>query len=142
MRRSRVRSMDKDLLQRKLEMLIHCLDRIRSHMIETLEELESNLDKQESIILNLQWAVQICIDIGNHLLQDYSITPVTMADTFNRMAEKKLITETNANNMEKAVAFRNIALHQYDLLDNKIVLTIIKEHLQDFEDFAETVSKL
>lgn len=134
--------MDKDLLQRKLEMLIHCLDRIRSHMIETLEELESNLDKQESIILNLQWAVQICIDIGNHLLQDYSITPVTMADTFNRMAEKKLITETNANNMEKAVAFRNIALHQYDLLDNKIVLTIIKEHLQDFEDFAETVSKL
>lgn len=134
--------MDKDLLQRKLEMLMRCLERIRSHKIETLEELESNLDKQESIILNLQRAVQICIDIGNHLLLDYSITPVTMADTFKRMAEKKLITETNASNMAKAAAFRNIAVHQYDILDNKIVLTIVKEHLQDFENFAKAVSKL
>lgn len=134
--------MDKDLLQRKLEMLMRCLERIRSHKIETLEDLESNLDKQESIILNLQRAVQICIDIGNHLLLDYSITPVTMADTFKRMAEKELITETNASNMAKAAAFRNIAVHQYDILDNKIVLTIVKEHLQDFEDFAKAVSKL
>lgn len=134
--------MDKDLLQRKLEMLLRCLERIRSHKIETLEELESNLDKQESIILNLQRAVQICIDIGNHILLDYSVSPTSMADTFKRMAEKKLITEANASNLAKAAAFRNIAVHQYDILDNKIILAIIKEHLHDFEDFAKAVNQL
>ena len=134
--------MDKDLLQRKLEMLLRCLERIRSHKIETLEELESNLDKQESIILNLQRAVQICIDIGNHILLDYSVSPTSMADTFKRMAEKKLITEANASNLAKAAAFRNIAVHQYDILDNKIILAIIKEHLHDFEDFTKAVNQL
>ena len=134
--------MDKDLLQRKLEMLLRCLERIRSHKIETLEELESNLDKQESIILNLQRDVQICIDIGNHILLDYSVSPTSMADTFKRMAEKKLITEANASNLAKAAAFRNIAVHQYDILDNKIILAIIKEHLHDFEDFAKAVNQL
>lgn len=134
--------MDKDLLQRKLEMLMRCLERIRSHKIETLEDLESNLDKQESIILNLQRAVQVCIDIGNHVLLDYSVTPVTMADTFRCMAEKKLISKENASNLAKAAAFRNIAVHQYDTIDNKIVLSIVKEHLQDFVDFAKAVGGL
>ncbi|MDY6263319.1 MAG: hypothetical protein SPM09_02810 [Fibrobacter sp.] len=56
--------MDKDLLQKKLEMLANCIARIKSQKVETLEDLEANLDKQEIIILNLQRAVQICIDIG------------------------------------------------------------------------------
>lgn len=134
--------MDKDLLQTKLQMLMRCLDRIKSQNIKTLEDLEKSIDKQEIIILNLQRAVQICIDIGNHILIDYSATPATMADTFKTMGDKGLITKSCANNLAKAVAFRNIAVHQYDVLDNSIILSVIKEHLTDFSDFAESVSKL
>ena len=58
--------MDKEVLETKLEALIRCVHRIKDQNISTLEELEKNLDKQEIIILNLQRAVQICVDIGNH----------------------------------------------------------------------------
>lgn len=134
--------MDKDLLQKKLEMLANCIARIKSQKIETLEDLEASLDKQEIIILNLQRAVQICIDIGNHILLDYSITPATMADTFRFLAEKNVITKQNADNLAKAVAFRNIAVHQYDILDNKIIFQIVKNHLSDFIDFATNIAGL
>ena len=134
--------MDKDLLQTKLQMLSRCLERIKSQHVESLEDLESNLDKQEIIILNLQRAVQVCIDIGNHILLDYSVTPTTMADTFKFMYEKGLITESCSINLAHAVAFRNIAVHQYDVLDNSIIFSVIKEHLSDFTDFARSVCKL
>ena len=50
--------MDKDLLQTKLQMLMRCLDRIKSQNIKTLEDLEKSIDKQEIIILNLQLCLQ------------------------------------------------------------------------------------
>lgn len=135
--------MDKEVLETKLEALIRCIHRIKDQNITTLEELESNLDKQEIIILNLQRAVQICVDIGNHILLDYNTqTPSTMAETFKYLAENKLISEQNALDLSHAVGFRNIAVHQYENIDCKIVYGIITSHLDDFKFFSEAISKL
>ena len=65
-----------------------------------------------------------------------------MADTFKYMAENKLITEQNALDLGHAVGFRNIAVHQYENIDCNIVLSIIKNHLEDFKNFAEAIEKL
>jgi hypothetical protein len=43
--------MDKEVLQTKLEALIRCVHRIKDQNVSSIEELESNLDKQEIIIL-------------------------------------------------------------------------------------------
>lgn len=135
--------MDKEVLETKLEALIRCVHRIKDQNITTLEELESNLDKQEIIILNLQRAVQICVDIGNHILLDYDTqTPSTMAETFKYLAENKLISEQNALDLSHAVGFRNIAVHQYENIDCKIVYSIITDHLDDFKFFSESILKL
>ena len=135
--------MDKEVLETKLEALIRCIHRIKDQNISTLEELQSNLDKQEIIILNLQRAVQICVDIGNHILLDYKTpTPSTMADTFKYLTENNLITEQNALDLSHAVGFRNIAVHQYENIDCNIVLSIINNHLEDFKVFAEAIGKL
>ena len=134
--------MDKDLLQKKLEMLANCIERIKSQKVASLKDLEASLDKQEIIILNLQRAVQICINIGNHILLDFSVTPTTMADTFRFLAVKNVISKENADNLAKAVAFRNIAVHQYDILDNKVIFQIVSGHLNDFTDFAASIAAL
>lgn len=135
--------MDKEVLETKLEALIRCVHRIKDQNISTLEELEKNLDKQEIIILNLQRAVQICVDIGNHILLDYKTpTPSTMADTFKYLAENKLITDKNAQDLAHAVGFRNIAVHQYEKIDCNIILSIINNHLDDFRIFAEAIEEM
>ncbi|MBO4704251.1 MAG: DUF86 domain-containing protein [Spirochaetaceae bacterium] len=135
--------MDKEVLQTKLEALIHCVQRIKSQEITSVDELESNIDKQEIIILNLQRAVQICVDIGNHILLDYETpTPSTMSETFKYLADNKLISSKNAEELSHAVGFRNIAVHQYENLDCKIIYAIITSHLDDFKNFAGAISKL
>ena len=135
--------MDKEVLETKLEALIRCVHRIKDQNISTLDELERNLDKQEIIILNLQRAVQICVDIGNHILLDYKTpTPSTMAETFKYLAQNNLITKDNADDLSHAVGFRNIAVHQYEDIDCKIIYSIITSHLDDFKTFAAAIEKV
>ncbi|MCL4101511.1 type VII toxin-antitoxin system HepT family RNase toxin [Fibrobacter sp. HC4] len=134
--------MDKDVLQAKLEMLMRCVERIKSQNIQTLEDLENSLDKQDIILLNLQRAVQVCVDIGNHIVVDYGASPVTMADTFKILFEKNVISKSNADNLAKAVGFRNIAVHQYEVIDNKIIYSIVKNNLSDFVEFAASIARL
>lgn len=135
--------MDKEVLITKLESLIRCIHRIKDQNISKLEELEQNIDKQEIIILNIQRAVQLCVDVGNHILLDYRTqTPTTMADTFKYLAENMLISKENAEQLSHAVGFRNIAVHQYENIDCKIVFSIITQHLDDFKTFAASIEKL
>ncbi len=135
--------MDKEVLEAKLAALIRCVHRVKSQGISNLEDLENDIDKQDIIILNLQRAVQICVDIGNHILLDYdSETPSTMAETFRKLSQNKLISQNTAENLSHAVGFRNIAVHQYENLDCKIIYAIITEHLVDFKSFAEEIGKL
>jgi len=37
--------------------------------------------------------------------------------------------------------FRNILVHRYGRINDEIAYTIIKEHLQDFYKFIETIEK-
>ena len=135
--------MDKEVLEAKIAALIRCVHRVKSQNISSLEDLEKNIDKQDIIILNLQRAVQICVDIGNHILLDYDTeTPATMAETFRKLAQNKLIPQSVADNLSRAVGFRNIAVHQYENLDCKIIYAIITSHLDDFKDFASEIEKL
>jgi hypothetical protein len=41
--------MDEEVIRTKIEALIRCVFRIESQKVSSLEELESNLDKQEII---------------------------------------------------------------------------------------------
>ena len=135
--------MDKEVLEAKIAALIRCVHRVKSQGILSLEDLEKNIDKQDIIILNLQRAVQICVDIGNHILLDYDTeTPATMAETFRKLAQNKLIPQSVADNLSRAVGFRNIAVHQYENLDCKIIYAIITSHLDDFKNFAGEIEKL
>lgn len=135
--------MECEILLAKFESLAKCIRRIETQNVNDARELEENLNKQEVIILNLQRAVQICVDIGNHVLLDFpSATPATMAETFKKMRENDLISDETCENLSKAVGFRNIAIHQYEDVDCKIVFSIVKNHLCDFREFAKCVQKI
>ena len=121
--------MDSYVLQTKLESLIRCVNRIKAQNISAVEELENDIDKQDVIILNLQRAVQICVDIGNHILLDFnSPTPSTMAETFRQMAKNNIISDSLSKDLGRAVGFRNIAVHQYEDIDCRI--------MEVFENFS------
>lgn len=133
--------MDREVIEQKIESLRRCIFRIKEKCPPDLETLESDPDLQDIITLNLTRAVQLCVDIGAHLIADMETPPPdTMGLTFDALEQMGVINEGLATQLKKAVGFRNIAVHNYDVIDWKIVHIIARQHLGDFADFARVIA--
>lgn len=128
------------ILLTKLDSLQRCLDRIAAKTPGCVEILQNDFDLQDIIALNLERAVQVCVDIASHVLAQFSSpAPATMAESFDQLQTLGVIEDTMAVRMKKAVGFRNVSVHEYQKLDWQIVYKIITEHLDDFKSFARQV---
>lgn len=135
--------MDTVILEEKLESLRRCIQRIEDKRTASAAELSRDPDRQDIIALNLTPAVQICVDIGAHIIADSEEpAPQTMGQVFDELADIKLINETLASRMKAAVGFRNIAVHNYRRIDWQIVHAITHQGLDDFKEFARAVARL
>ncbi len=135
--------MDKQVIANKIESLRRCLMRVEQRCPTDLDELLSDLDAQDVLTLNLSRAVQICVDIALHILSASNQTvPQTMAGAFTGLADEGVISADIAEKMQKAVGFRNIAIHEYEKMNWAIVYAIATERLSDFKVYAQRISHL
>ncbi len=131
-----------DVIEQKLESLRRCLNRVREKCPPDADSLAQDVDAQDILSLNLSRAVQLCVDIGLHLIATTELPlPNTMGQTFDILAEARILNAELATKMKKSVGFRNLAVHNYDEINWYIVYTIAHEHLSDFDDFARAVVK-
>lgn len=132
--------MDKMIIYSKIESLERCLNRIKSKTPRNAEILKSDLDCQDIIVLNLERAVQVCVDLASYIIADLEVkTPMSMADCFRQLHESKVITESTVEKMIKSVGFRNVAVHEYSKVDWDIVFAIAKHQLSDFKRYAREI---
>lgn len=135
--------MDWPLIEQKLESLRRAVSRIRDKCPLDAESLSGNYDAQDILTLNLTRAVQLCVDIGAHIITATDTpAPDTMGGTFDLLHEAGIIDADLALRMKKAVGFRNLAVHNYDTVNWDIVHSIAMHRLQDFEAFARAVVRL
>jgi uncharacterized protein YutE (UPF0331/DUF86 family) len=135
--------MDKDVINRTLESLRRCIARITSKLPITQDALRSNYDLQDIIALNLERAVQTCVDIAAHVLSQTEMPPPsTMAEGFARLAELQAIPAPLAESLQKAVAFRNILARNYTDVNWDIVSDMVTHRLTDFVQFAQAIDRL
>jgi len=134
--------MDKDVLMNKLESLRRCVQRVQDKAPVSSDLLKGDYDLQDIIVLNLERAVQTCVDIGLHMISDLEIpVPDTMAETFKSLNKAGYLDDLATERMTKAVGFRNTAVHAYQEMDWEIVYRIITEHLDDFRDFSRQMMR-
>lgn len=133
--------MDRQVIDQKLESLRRCLLRIQEKFPADALELQNNFDLQDIIALNLSRAVQLTVDIGAHIISTMNMpAPETMGQTFEILAQQKVLSINVADQLKKSVGFRNIAEHNYEAINWQIVHSIVREHLQDFTEFAKAVA--
>jgi uncharacterized protein YutE (UPF0331/DUF86 family) len=132
--------MDKDVVLNKLEALRRCIARVQAKTPASAAVLRADYDLQDIIVVNLERAVQVCVDIGLHLIGDREIPiPDTMAETFKSLRRAGILDEHVAERMTKAVGFRNTAVHAYQEIDWEIVFRIATDHLDDFRAFSRQI---
>lgn len=129
--------MDRAVIDRKLESLRRCLARIRDKCPASAIELAGDPDCQDIVAINLTRAVQLCVDVGAHVLAATTApAPETMGQTFDSLAASGYLSPDLAARLKAAVGFRNVAIHSYERIDWDIVFAIAKHHIIDFDRFA------
>ena len=84
--------MDERLIAEKIESLRRCVQRIEAKSPDDFEVLAGDPDLQDIIALNLTRAVQLCVDIGAHIVAESdSPPPDTMGATFDILANHQII---------------------------------------------------
>ena len=135
--------MDREVVDAKLESLRRCVARIEQKSPSSVNELLEDIDLQDIISVNLQRAVQLCVDIGSHIISDRELDPpTTLGDTFDALSQLALIPDDLCRRLKGAVGFRNIAVHSYRAIDWTIVHAIVSGHISDFPEFARHVTEL
>lgn len=126
----------------KTDSLRRCINRIEEKTPDSVEELHRDLDLQDIISVNLERAVQCCVDIAAHALaMSDERPPATMSESFEMLGELGVVDTKSAQCMKAAVGFRNISVHGYQKIDWAIVFSIITIHLDDFREFARQIVK-
>ena len=135
--------MDRDVVIAKLESLRRCVERVRTRTPESAEVLSTSHDAQDIVCLNLERAVQACVDIAAHIVADSEcVVPDTMAGTFDALERQGVLSRELAERMRRAVGFRNISVHAYQTLDWEIVHSIATKRLGDFVEFGRAIEEV
>lgn len=135
--------MDPLIIAEKLESLRRCIKRLEDKKPSSVELLIQDPDIQDILVLNLTRAVQLCVDIGSHIISESEETaPQTMGDVFEILEKLGAISSKTCLQLKKAVGFRNVAVHNYEVINWEIVNAICEKSLDDFRAFAKEISQL
>lgn len=130
---------NKDVLYQKTNSIQNCLKRIHDTVAGDLSRLQ-NLDVQDIVVLNLQRAIQLVIDMGAYIIATrlWGI-PQSLKDIFVILEQNRALSHALSQNLQKMVGFRNIAVHDYQAVDPEILKAVISKHLKDFENFYSEI---
>lgn len=131
---------DKSLIVAKAGKVEAHLRRIKAKRSVKMEEFLNDLDVQESILFNLQMAVQNCIDIAAHIISDDELGVAgSTSEMFYMLQENGYLTPELTEKMVAAVGFRNLAIHEYGKIDLRRVYQIAHQDVDDLEEYLRAI---
>lgn len=132
--------MPDDILINKAATVERCVARARQEYEADPGTFLTNFTRQDAAILNVQRACEAVLDMGQHLVRRERLgVPQSARDVFDLLARGQWIDANLADALKRMVAFRNIAVHEYQRLVVPILVNVITQHLDEFLKFTKIV---
>lgn len=126
----------------KFDTIERCIKRINEEYQNNPENLE-DYRKMDMIVLNLQRACESVTDLAMYIVSTRKLgLPQTKKDVFKILEDNKIIDNKMSKNMQSMVGFRNIAVHDYKNIDEKILQDVIENNLDELIVFARIILNL
>ena len=134
---------DRDLLLTKVGAVRRHLDRAQRKCDTDLPSFLSDLDRQESVLFNIQLAIQSCIDIAAHIVSEEGLgVPGSTSEMFYLLQENNYLGPQLTEKMVKAVGFRKLIVHAYTKLDLVQAYEIARKDIMDLNEFLKTIVQM
>ncbi len=126
----------------KYESIEKCIKRIHEEYENNPENLE-DYRRLDCIVFNLQRSCELVTDIAMYIVSMRKLgIPQEKRGAFELLYKNGLISKETETNMKKMIGFRNIAIHDYKNIDEKILKDVIENHLDELLEFARDMLNL
>ena len=133
---------DHDLILIKAGSVRRHLSRIVEKRNTDLQTFLNDIDRQESILFNMQIAIQNCTDIAAHIISEEGLgVPGSTSEMFYLLEENGYLDGELTGKMVKAVGLRNLIVHEYSKIELKQIFEVAKKDIDDLNDYLAAIFK-
>jgi uncharacterized protein YutE (UPF0331/DUF86 family) len=126
-----------DVIINKIQSIQRCIFRAKEEYQFAGKAFQEDFSRQDAAILNITRACEQTIDLANYLIKKHKCgVPTSSRESFDLLAQHKIISTPLSQKLQKMVGFRNIAIHEYQKLNSQIIVAIIENGLEDLLDFT------
>lgn len=131
--------MSPEVTRRKIAKIVAYLGELEEYRDITFEDYLAHRRAVERILILL---IQAATDLVSHLLADRGVVqPDSYREVFEAAAQSGLLDRALAQSLGRAVGLRNILVHEYEQIDDRLVWESIPVALEDFTAFLSAMRK-
>ena len=131
---------DFDLILAKAGSIRSHLDRVFEKRDVDLDIFLKDIDRQESILFNIQMAIQNCIDIAAHIISEEGFgVPGSTTEMLYLLEKNGYLDNDLTRKMVNAIGFRNLIVHEYGKMELEQVFEIAQKDINDLNDYLKSI---
>jgi uncharacterized protein YutE (UPF0331/DUF86 family) len=115
------------------------LEQISQNLSE-LHDYQTSPDTKDIAERNLQVAIEACLDIAKIIISKNDLPePKDNKGVFTVLAEARILSKKTLQFLVPMAGTRNILVHGYDKVEDSIVFSVIKQHLDNFAEYLREI---
>ncbi|WP_439135894.1 type VII toxin-antitoxin system HepT family RNase toxin [Pseudomaricurvus sp.] len=132
-----------DVLLNKAAVIERALKRVDSQYLGFEGSLDTDFDRQDIIVLNLQRACEASIDSAMHIVRVRKLgLPKDKANAFHLLFEAGLVEKALSQSLMKMVGFRNVIVHAYTDIEMEALRRVLSYGVNDLRAWARLLISL
>jgi len=132
-----VANLDRERILAKVDQLDGYITELKEIAPKSFAEYQK-VEKRRACERLLQVSIEVIIDICNLLVSGLRLgLPAEEDDLFRKLVEAGIMTKEMGETLREIKGFRNILVHQYAQVDDRIVYEAVNTKLGDFALFKQ-----
>lgn len=128
-----------EIIKNKINKIEYYIKRIQEEYDNTPENLE-NCTKQDSIIYNLQRAVEASNDIAMHIIASKKLgLPQNSMDAYSILKNEEILSPAMFQKMKAMLDLTNAAVYAPHEIDLELLKNNLENHLSDLLEYTNTI---
>lgn len=131
--------LDRERVLAKIDTLNGYLRELREILPESFEDYQ-RIEKRRACERLLQVCIESVIDICALIVAGFQLgLPAEEDDLFEKLEQAGIISSFRKEALKRMKGFRNILVHVYGRMDDRMVYEILQNQLGDFEAFKQEI---
>lgn len=134
---------NKNLIEKKIKLIQEDLEKLKKFKDYSFDEIAKDYYTHKTVERIIEVIINEAIDVNQHLIIELGKgkLPFDYKESFLFLADLKILPKNFTEKIANSVGLRNILVHQYHKLDEKIFYQSIKDCLRQYTQYCGYILK-